>query len=515
MTNAALLATRYARRPLLIEPNAAAELANRVRALDDRAFSRPNRLEAFLRRVGLGGDAPRPMAYDDDGWEPPPPLEQRLAYAPLWAGDVEDTGYCWSLLEGVALMCCDTPLVERGEDFCGVVYHGYDTLKAGIGDAMADDRVKAVFLRLSSPGGVVAGGLPDLAAFMRSVRATGNAGGKPIWVYADMAASAAYWIAAQADRIVAPAVGLVGSIGAVIVHEDWSGALAKAGVVVTPIQFGANKTDGAWFKALDPAALADLTAEIDQCGRDFCADVFAGRPKLTVDALVATQARVFMARHDDEARSGLALGFVDAIQTEEEAFEALLAEISDPKGQSAHVQPKKEADMANPNRHARRAAQAKAGKTTAAAAAPARPAAARPDPGYKDCETCDGTGDTDDGGTCADCDGEGQVLDEDDEEMNGKAAEKAANAAAISSSPLAETHPHLAMAAIRSGQTLAMFEANVAAAGKSPKASRLDGAMAGAARLGPDAPAATTPVIDATAIYAQRKAQSGRRSTQH
>ena len=238
MPNAALMASRYARRPLLIEPMAAEELANRVRALDDRAFTRPGRIEAFLRKVGLAGSAPRPVAMEDDDWTPPPPIEQRLAYAPLWAGEVEDTGYCWSLLDSVALMCADTPLVERGEDFCGVVYHGYDTLKAGIAQAMANSRVKGLFLRLSSPGGVIAGGLLVRRSapswLMRSVRATGNAEGKPIWVYADMACSAAYWIAAQADHICGPNVGLVGSIGAVIVHEDYPGALEKAGIIITP-----------------------------------------------------------------------------------------------------------------------------------------------------------------------------------------------------------------------------------------------------------------------------------------
>jgi ClpP class serine protease len=512
MTNAALLASRYARRPLLFEPMAAEELANRVRAVDARAFERPGRLEAFLRRVGLAGSAGRPpggvMAMEDDDWAPPPPIEQRLAYAPLWAGDVEDTGYCWSLLEGVALMCADTPLVERGEDFCGVVYHGYDTLKAGIGDAMADDRVKAIFLRLSSPGGVVSGGLPDLAAFMRETRATGNAGGKPIWVYADMACSAAYWIAAQADRVLAPGVGLVGSIGAVIVHENYAGALEKAGVEVVSIQFGANKTDGAWWKALSPAAIASLTKEIDQCGRDFCADVAAGRPKLTVDALIATQAQVFMAKHDEDDVSGLALGFVDAIASEEEAFEALLAETSAPKAEQARVQPREEAAMANPNRATRRAAAAKARKAASAAPEADGAAAAAPDPGYVDCETCSGTGLMADGTPCADCDGEGQVADPsgDPNEMPADDKQAAENAAAIAASPEATSHPHLALAAIKSGQSLPQLQATIAALASSPKASRVESYAPHAPRLGPDAPAAAAPAasLSATSIYAKR-----------
>lgn len=324
MSNPALMATRYAGRPLLLKPDAAAELANRVYALDDRAFSRPGRLQAILRKVGLAGKGrPQSVAMeDDDGpFVPPVPLEERLAYAPRWAGEPEAVGFAWTLNQGVALICCDTPLVDQGDEFCGVVFHGYDTLLQALREASADPRVKGIHLRMSSPGGVVAGGLYELAAWMRDNRAA--AGGKPIWVYADMACSAAYWISAQADRVIAPAVGLVGSIGAVIVHEDWSEAYAKAGVKVTAVEFPLGKTDGADWKALSPEAFADLTAEIQQVAGDFFADVAAGRPQLTAELLATLKARVFLAKHDDPARSGQAIGFVDAIMSEEAAFAAL------------------------------------------------------------------------------------------------------------------------------------------------------------------------------------------------
>ena len=185
-------------------------------------------------------------------------------------------GFCWSLNQGVALMQCDTALTDRGEEYCGVVYHGYDTLLRGMREAMADERVKGLFIRLSTPGGVVAGGLPALAAFMRANGA--RAGGKPIWVYADMACSAGYWIAASADRIIAPRVGLIGSIGASSFTRTGPPALKEHGVAIEAIQFGAKKTDGAWWSKLSERAREDLQAEIDQCGRDFVADVMAGRP---------------------------------------------------------------------------------------------------------------------------------------------------------------------------------------------------------------------------------------------
>lgn len=313
--NLGALATRYVGRPLLLTPSAALDLSVRLQQVDARAFERPSRLSALLRGLSRA----RPGAMEDDYDDTPPvPMSERLAYAPLFVGEPDDVGYGWSLVDGVAMMCADKPLLAQGENYCGEVYHGYDTLLTGMREAAADDRVGALFVRMFCPGGVVDGRLDHLAAWMRSARAA--AGGKPIWVYADMAASAAYWIAAQADRIIAPRTGLVGSIGAVIVHESYAGALEKAGVEITPIQFGALKTDGAWWEKLSPTALAGLQAEIDQCGRNFVADVEAGRPAVTAQAAIDTRAECFLASHDDPERSGLARGLVDAIASEEDAF---------------------------------------------------------------------------------------------------------------------------------------------------------------------------------------------------
>lgn len=336
--NLAALAARYSGRPLLMTQTAAFDLAMRLRQVDARAFERPSRIEALLRKLSGG----RPVAMDqsdeaaalaEDGLT----SAERLAYVPLFVGEPDDIGYGWSLVDGVAMICADKPLLAVGESYCGEMYHGYDTLKAAMREASADNRVRAIFLRLSSPGGVVDGRLDDLAAWMRANRA--SAGGKPIWVYADMAASAAYWIAAQADRIIAPRTGLVGSIGAVIVHENHAGALAEAGIEITPIQFGALKTDGAWWAKLSPTAQAAFQSEIDQCGRNFVADVVAGRPAVTEDAALATQADCYLASHDDPSRSGLALQLVDEIASEEDAFFALRDLVAEPVSAPAPAQP--------------------------------------------------------------------------------------------------------------------------------------------------------------------------------
>lgn len=500
-----LLASRYAGRPLLLTPNAARDLANRVRGVDSRAFERPSRIGAFLRRVGLnnGGKVPRILTMEDSDYDGPPPvpMEERLAYAPRWIGDVEDTGFCWSLKDGVALICCDTPLVERGDEFCGMVWHGYDTLLMAMREALADARVRGVFLRLDTPGGVVGGGLPALAQFMREARE--SSGGKPIWVYADMACSAGYWIAAQADRILASSVGYVGSLGAVMVHEDWSDALEQDGVAITSIEFpdGALKTEGAWWKALSAEGRVALQADINQVGEMFFADVTAGRPALTHDAMLAMRADAFMADHSDAARSGLVLQLVDEIATEEAAFAALVAHVSDPAdlssaaapGQRASASTPKERPMAKkpqaggkPTRAAQVAqatkalklAQANLTRVTAQAADDEeddddadQPAGAIPGDGEGD----DGEGDGDDGDDGA---GEG----DEDEDLD--------ESQAIAASAEAKAHPQLALAAIQSGMSLKQFQATASAAGSTPRGSRLDAAMGSARRLTPDAPAA-------------------------
>ncbi len=319
---------RHAGRPLLMTEAAARELALRALRLDagamrhERLARQPAR---FLKRLGVGAYA-QPRAWDDDDAPAGPILP--AAYAPSFAGEPEHEGLGWSLCDGIACFEIEGALMDRGfSSISGSVFWGYDAIGAALKEAHADARVKGIFIRMNSPGGVVAGTLEALTADMRAMRETGNDDGKPIFVYADMAASAGYWITSQADRIFAPAVGMVGSIGAVIVHEDWSGRLEQDGVKITPIQFGPKKTDGAWFKPLSDTALADLQAEIDAVGERFLADISAGREFLSRAKLLATEAACMMAEHPEAARSGIKLGLVDEIAREEDAFAALLAHV--------------------------------------------------------------------------------------------------------------------------------------------------------------------------------------------
>lgn len=496
--NVARIAARHIGRPVLMHEGQALHWLGRIQSVDPNFAARPGRLQALMRRLA-GSTAPRPEAMDDDEPRPQVPFNVRAAYAPLYIGEPDDYGFCWSLKDGIALINCDTPLLARGEDFCGTVFHGYDTLLQALRSAREDDRVKAIFFRMDSPGGVVDGGLSQLAAWMRANRAA--AGGKPIWIYADMAASAAYWISAQADRILAPRVGVVGSIGAVVLHEDYSAALEKAGITLTAITFGKKKVDGNWWEKLTPTAQADLQAEIDECGRLFTADVAAGRPAMTIEKQIATEAACFLGAHEDPARSGLAIGLVDEISGEEAAFAALVKSVSGAAPVPNPTNPAPAASADNPKEMGmdtpeKKAARVAALKTDLAAARAASPRDAAKVASLVTQLKAEGEDEKDD-----DEQPEGPVQPAkkpDDDEKEETEAVK------IAKSPEAKTHAHLVAPAIAEGMTLAQFKAICAAGGgKGKLAQHLDGSQ----RLGADSEAGSSTAASRLLARAEAKAK--------
>jgi capsid assembly protease len=312
------IAASCAGRPILVRAEALQPWLAQLRLTE--APSRRFSLAGLQRLVGLGrGPA---LAWDDDD-APAAPVDvgTALAVAPTWLGPWDSVGYGWSLYGDVAVITIqDFLLDEGGETMCGFL-HGYDTLRLAISQIAADERVTRVFLRINSPGGVAAGEIEALGADIRALRET-----KPVHVHvASLCCSAAYWIGAQGSRLSASPLAEVGSIGVVIVHENWSEAYARFGLQITPITFGAQKAAGADWEPLSPEARDDLQSGVDQLGETFVAAVVAGRPNLSPDAVRAFEARTYLARHADPDRSALALGLIDAVASETEAWAALAA----------------------------------------------------------------------------------------------------------------------------------------------------------------------------------------------
>jgi len=134
----------------------------------------------------------------------------------------------------------------------------YGEILEEVEQAIADPEVRAVLLRVNSPGGDSENAFETAAALAELARA------KPIWAVADNSMfSAAYLLATAAERIYVPEfTGGAGSIGVYAEHLDWSEFNRKLGLKVTYIAEGEGKTDGNPNEPLSEAARAALEAEV-------------------------------------------------------------------------------------------------------------------------------------------------------------------------------------------------------------------------------------------------------------
>ncbi|MGV8941181.1 MAG: signal peptide peptidase SppA [Lysobacter sp.] len=168
--------------------------------------------------------------------------------------------------------------ISGGEQPPGTI--GGDSTSALLRQARDDDKVKAVVLRVNSPGGEVFAS----EQIRREVVALQKAG-KPVVVsMGDLAASGGYWISMNADRIYADASTISGSIGIFGMIPTIPRALDKIGVHTDGV--GTTALAGAFdiSRTLDPAVGQVIQSVIDKGYRDFISKVADARGQ-SVDAV--------------------------------------------------------------------------------------------------------------------------------------------------------------------------------------------------------------------------------------
>lgn len=112
-------------------------------------------------------------------------------------------------------------------------WSSYDQVAHDLEVALADASVRGIVLSVDSPGGQV-DGVAELGARILAARTSPN--GKPIVAHVDgLAASAGYWIASAAERVVLAPTAMAGSIGVVFSFVDYSGAYEQFGIRETEI----------------------------------------------------------------------------------------------------------------------------------------------------------------------------------------------------------------------------------------------------------------------------------------
>ncbi|MGE8234593.1 MAG: signal peptide peptidase SppA [Stenotrophomonas sp.] len=142
-------------------------------------------------------------------------------------------------------------------------------------EARDDDDVKAVVLRVDSPGGEVFAS----EQIRREVEAL-KAAGKPVVVsMGDMAASGGYWISMNADRIYADESTITGSIGIFGMIPNFARSLDKIGVHTDGV--GTTRFAGAFdvTRPMDPAVGQVIQSVINKGYADFTGKVAAARNK--------------------------------------------------------------------------------------------------------------------------------------------------------------------------------------------------------------------------------------------
>jgi protease-4 len=155
--------------------------------------------------------------------------------------------------------------------------------------ARDDKDVKAVILRVDSPGGSVFG-----SELVRRELELTRAAGKPVVVsMGDLAASGGYWIATASDEIIADATTVTGSIGVIAIVPNAAATLDKLGVHSSPIATSWLRSAGDPRVPLDPRLAEMIQQGVDHEYRNFTARVAQAR-KTTPDKIDAiAQGRVW------------------------------------------------------------------------------------------------------------------------------------------------------------------------------------------------------------------------------
>ena len=184
-----------------------------------------------------------------------------------------------------------------------------------------DSSVKAIVIRIDSPGGAVA---PSQEIYNEVLKVKEKK--KVVVSMGSVAASGGYYIAAAADKIVANAGTLTGSIGVIMEIPNFQGLMEKIGIEAQVIKSGKHKDIASVFKSLKPEEKEILQSVLDDVHDQFIRAVSDGRGMDFEDARKISDGRIFTGRMAKEA------GLVDEIGSLEDAI-ALAGQLAGIKGE--------------------------------------------------------------------------------------------------------------------------------------------------------------------------------------
>ncbi len=165
-----------------------------------------------------------------------------------------------------------------GDKIAIVEVKGVITQSSGVIDELqqylADDGVKAIILRVDSPGGGV-GPAQEIYREIMRIRSTSKK--KVVTSMGSVAASGGYYIACASDRIVANPGTITGSIGVIMQFSNLEELLKKIGVKGVVIKSGEHKDIGSPFREMTPEEKRIMQEVLDNVHEQFIQAVADGR----------------------------------------------------------------------------------------------------------------------------------------------------------------------------------------------------------------------------------------------
>lgn len=289
-----------------------------VRALVDRGpFVAREALEAKLVDALCYGDEAETSLAEACGGAP---IIDRPAYARRRGGEIRRQ--VLRAGRGTLALLTATGTIKGGESIPGVESAravGAATVAAALKDLRERDDVRAVVLRVASPGG--SGAASD--SMWREITRTREK--KPVVVsLGDVAASGGYYVALAGGPVFAEAGTITGSIGVIAGRANLRKLYDRVGVAKEMVSRGRNAAIFSDYVPLDEGARERIRAEAETFYRDFVVKVAAARRLSPEAAEAAAEGRVWT------GRQAWTRGLVDELGGLEEAIAAAKALIGVP-----------------------------------------------------------------------------------------------------------------------------------------------------------------------------------------
>jgi len=232
------------------------------------------------------------------------------------------------VISGIMGRTASLPIGEKVGviEITGVIVESKDIIEELI-DFRDDDTVKALVLRVDSPGGGV-GPSQEIYEEVRKAVAV-----KPVVVsMGSVAASGGYYISAPARRILANPGSITGSIGVIMEFTNFQELLQKIGLRSDVVKSGEHKDIGSPIRPMSEADRRILQSMIDDVHGQFVEAVAEGR-KLDPEVVrTLADGRIFT------GRQAMAAGLVDELGNLQDAIE-VAADLAGIEGEPKVVYP--------------------------------------------------------------------------------------------------------------------------------------------------------------------------------